>query len=169
MGTSLFRCLSVAHHSSPSICSVPFVSLCSAHALSLALSLSPAGTVSILIVLSVSISQQPHPSGCVLPTLLHEESWRSAFFLRPSLAIPPAFKINLAEAVHVASESFITVKTDRSVIHPPLCPASTERVFNSRGACETPDSRIHRGRGRLTDHMTRTFVIEGCICTHSGQ
>lgn len=63
---------------------------------------SLAGTVSILKGLSVSISQQPCPRGCVLPTLLpREELWWSANRFPLSLScysapgFTPACKINL--------------------------------------------------------------------------
>lgn len=122
MGTSLFRCLSVSlwmSLSSPSLCflyfipdllSPPsFISLASTHASSFpprahthAHKDSLAGTVSILKGLSVSISQQPCPRGCVLPTLLpREELWWSANRFPLSLScysapgFTPACKINL--------------------------------------------------------------------------
>lgn len=55
---------------------------------------SLAGAVSILKGLSVSISQQPCPRGCALPTLLpREELWRSAnrFLLSLSCYSAPGF------------------------------------------------------------------------------
>lgn len=109
--------LSVTHHSaSPTlfhICSLLlhlFLSpqkmlacsrlLARTHTHTLALSGSLAGSVSILRGLSVSISQQPRPRGCVLPTLLlREELWRSTFPLSPACCSAPGFipacKINL--------------------------------------------------------------------------
>lgn len=68
--------------------------------LACSLSHSLVGTVSILGGLSVSISQQPCPSGCVLPTLLQrEELWCCAFPLSFSFHFAPGFtpacKINL--------------------------------------------------------------------------
>lgn len=102
--------LSVTRHSaSPTlfhICSLLHLFLSPRHMLACShshthtLSGSPAGTVSILRGLSVSISQQPRPRGCVLPTLLlREELWRSTFPLSPACRSAPGFipacKINL--------------------------------------------------------------------------
>ena len=124
MGTTLFRCLSVSlcvSLSSPSLRFLFFILDCS---LLLNLSLSPQLEVAcfhshththsqmhtqrltsgycILKGLSVSISQQPCPRGCALPTLLrHEELWRSvnrfplSFSCYPAPGFTSACKINL--------------------------------------------------------------------------
>lgn len=67
--------LSVTHHSSPSICSPPFMPLCSR---TCSCTCSLAGPGSMLRASAARLPQQPRP-GCVLPLQRH----------RPSLAALP--------------------------------------------------------------------------------
>lgn len=82
---------------------------------------SVAGAVSILKGLSVSISQQPCPRGCALPTLLpREELWRSAnrFLLSLSCYSAPGFtpackNQPAAEPIPSVTISFITKRAQK--------------------------------------------------------